>query len=89
MHEECEKEIIMQKYLANFVVTTNVSSEIQADSIEEARKLIEDELRVFQIGNYYESDEASVISIQISLSFDAYNFHNEGALSINPVFEYI
>ena len=36
MHEECEKEIIMQKYLANFVVTTNVSSEIQADSIEEA-----------------------------------------------------
>ncbi len=53
----------MKKYLANFVVTTSVSSEIQADSIEEARNLIKDELKVFQIGNYYESDEASVISI--------------------------
>jgi len=78
LHEECEKEIIMQKYLANFVVTTNVSSEIQADSIEEARKLIEDELRVFQIGNYYESDEASVISInsmeaQIDETFDEFD----------------
>ena len=54
----------MKKFNANFNVRVNVKSEIQADSIEEARSLIEDEIsNAFQVNYLNESDEAIVLSI--------------------------
>ena len=54
----------MKKFNANLSVRVNVNSEIQADSIEEARSLIEDEIsNAFQVNYLNESDEAIVLSI--------------------------
>ena len=62
-----QKEIYMNKFYTEFIVKVSVSCEIQANSIDEAKSLVEDEIRSqFQIGFEYETNEASVVSFESS-----------------------
>ncbi len=45
MHEECKKEISMQKYFAKCVITVKVRSEIRADSISDAKYKFKNSIR--------------------------------------------
>ena len=75
----------MKKFNANFNVRVNVKSEIQADSIEEARSLIEDEIsNAFQVNYLNESDEAIVLSIY---AFEAEIDETYGELEIYEIDE--
>jgi hypothetical protein len=57
----------MRKFNTDFVVSVSVICDIQANSIEEAKSLVEDEIRnQFQIGFRYETNEASIVSIDSS-----------------------
>jgi len=57
----------MNKFYTAFIVRVSVSCEIQANSIDEAKSLVEDEIRSqFQIGFEYETNEASVVSFESS-----------------------
>lgn len=65
--KKVQKEIYMNKFYTECVVKINVRCEIQANSIDEAKSLVEDEIRnQFQIGFRYETNEASIVSIDSS-----------------------
>jgi len=62
-----QKEIYMNKFYTAFIVRVNVSCEIQANSIDEVKSLVEDEIRnQFQISFEYETNETSVVSFESS-----------------------
>jgi len=57
----------MKQFNTDFIVRVNVSCEIQANSIDEVKRLVEDEIRnQFQISFEYETNEASVVSFESS-----------------------
>ena len=57
----------MKQFYTEFIVRVSVSCEIQANSIDEARSLVEDEIRnQFQISFEYETNETSVVSFESS-----------------------
>lgn len=62
-----QKENCMNKFYTEFIVRVSVNCEIQANSIDEAKSLVEDEIRnQFQISFEYETNETSVVSINSS-----------------------
>jgi hypothetical protein len=65
--KKVQKEIYMNKFYTEFIVKVSVSCEIQANSIDEAKSLVEDEIRnQFQISFEYETNETSVVSFESS-----------------------